>query len=231
MSERRYTDTEVAEIFQRATEAQQQGGRIPLASGDGMTLGALQEIGKEVGLPPELVARAAKSLERGGRPFTRRIVGLPIGVGRTVELERRLTDSEWERLVVDLRETFDARGSVRQDGGLRQWTNGNLQALVEPGVTGDRLRLKTTNGSAGAWMTGGAALVGVAAVSLIAAITGDVPMNAELWSRFLSMAGLGTGLFSVGAFRLPSWARLRRRQMEEVAARASTAAAERPSER
>ena len=228
MNERRYSDTEVAEIFQRATEAQQQGGRIPLASGDGMTLSAIQEIGREVGLPPELVARAAKSLERGGRPFTRRFVGLPIGVGRTVELERRLTNTEWERLVVDLRETFDARGSVRQDGGLRQWTNGNLQALVEPGATGDRLRLKTTNGAATAWMTGGAALVGVAAVSLIAAVTGDVPMNTEIWSRFLSMAGLGTGLFSVGALRLPSWARLRRRQMEEISARAAAIATEPP---
>jgi len=33
------------------------------------------------------------------------------GVGRTVDLERRLTDAEWDQLVVDLRETFDAAHS------------------------------------------------------------------------------------------------------------------------
>jgi hypothetical protein len=220
MTERRYSETEVAEIFQRASEAQQ-GGRVPLAAGEGMTLGALQEIGREVGLPPELVARAAQSLERAGRPFTRRFIGLPIGVGRTVELDRRLSDAQWERLVVDLRDTFDARGRLKQEGSFRQWTNGNLQALLEPTEGGHRLRMRTTNGMARAWMTGGLAIFGVGAVTLIAALTGDVPRDADLWSPFVSMVMLGAGAFGIGAIRLPGWARLRRRQMEEVAARAT----------
>jgi hypothetical protein len=87
MSERRYTDEEVATIFERAA-------------------------------------------------------GLPIGVGRTVELDRPRSDSDWERLVADLRETFEARGMVRYDGPFRQWTNGNLQALIEPTPSGHRLRWK-----------------------------------------------------------------------------------------
>ena len=33
-----------------------------------------------------------------------------------------LPQEEWERLVVDLRETFDARGHVTSQGTLRQWT-------------------------------------------------------------------------------------------------------------
>lgn len=221
MAERQYSETEVAEIFQRATEAQHQGGtaRAPLASGEGMTLGALQEIGREVGLPPELIARAALSLEREGRSFTRGFVGFPLAVGRTVELGRRLTDAEWERLVVDLRETFDARGKLRDDGGFKQWTNGNLQALLEPSETGHRLRLRTLNAVARAWMLGGLAIAGVGAVTLIAALTGDVRQDVQLWSSFASMAALGAGMFGIGAIRLPRWARLRRRQMEEIAAR------------
>ncbi len=92
--------------------------------------------------------RRPKGLDRAGSPTGRRVLGLPLGVGRTVELGRKLTDEEWDHLVVDLRETFDARGQVRQDGSLRQWTNGNLQALLEPTPTGDRLRLRTMNGNA-----------------------------------------------------------------------------------
>ncbi|HEX6252441.1 MAG TPA: hypothetical protein VFZ56_13540 [Gemmatimonadaceae bacterium] len=217
MNERRYSEEETAEIFRRAAEAQQEGTLVPLASREGMTLGALQEIGREVGLPPELIAHAARALERGGRSFTRRFAGLPIGVGRTVELDRKLTDSEWQRLVVDLRETFDARGALRQDGAFRQWSNGNLQALLEPIGDAERLRLRTTNGAARGWMTAGLAMIGASLVPLLM-LAGDASAGAA-WAGAAPLAGLGVGAFGFGALRLPAWSRLRRRQMEEIAAR------------
>ena len=142
MTERRFNEAEVAAIFERATEAHHAGQR-QLPSGEGMTLAQLQEIGREVGISPEQVAEAANAIDRVGSPTARKFLGLPIGVGRTIELDRRLTDDEWERLVVDLRETFDARGVLRHEGSLRQWTNGNLQALLEPTATGHRVRLRT----------------------------------------------------------------------------------------
>src|SRR5256885_16741552 len=86
-------------------------------------------------------------------------MGLPIAVGRTVALQRKLTDDEWERLVVDLRETFDARGRLREEGSFKQWTNGNLQALLEPTPTGHQLRLRTMKGDAYAMMSSGFAVV------------------------------------------------------------------------
>jgi hypothetical protein len=147
MTERRDSEDEVSAIFERATEAQHRSPR-PLPPADGMTLGDLQGIGREVGIPPALVAQAARALDHAGQPTSRRLLGLAIGVGRTIHLGRRLNDEEWERLVVDLRETFDARGAVRHDGSFRQWTHGNLQALLEPTPTGHRLRLRTLKGSA-----------------------------------------------------------------------------------
>src|SRR5512132_171395 len=111
MSERRFNEAEVAAIFERAAEAQQTGQR-QLPSGEGMTLSELQEIGREVGLAPELVAQAATSIGLGGRPTSRHFLGLPGGVGRTIDLGRKLSDEEWDRFVVDLRETFDARGTM-----------------------------------------------------------------------------------------------------------------------
>lgn len=227
MNERRYTEAEVAEIFRRAAEAQQDGARMPLTAREGLTLGALQEIGREVGLPPNLIAHAADTIDRAGQAYTRRFAGLPLGVGRTVELSRRLSDTEWERLVVDLRETFDARGSLRQEGSFRQWSNGNLQALLEPTDDGERLRLRTTNGAARFWMMGGLATLGVAAVTLVG-LAGDP--GSELWSKSGSLAALGAGLFAVGALRLPAWARTRRRQMEEIVARISASISRRGGE-
>lgn len=216
MTDRRYSEAEVAEIFKRAAEAQQTARR-QLPTGEGMTLAALQEIGGEVGIPPELVAQAAQGIDRAGSPTGRRVLGLPLGVGRTVELGRKLTDEEWDHLVVDFRETFQARGQVRQDGSLRQWTNGNLQALLEPTPTGDRLRLRTMNGNARGLMLGGLAIVGIALGPAVVAVfeTG----LGEAIRQLVPMALAGAALFGVGAFRLPRWAQNRARQMEGVAAR------------
>jgi hypothetical protein len=223
MTERRYSEQEVAAIFERAAEAQK-GSRRQLPPGEGMTLAELQEIGRDVGIPPELVAHAARSMERSGRPTSRSFLGLPIGVGRMVELDRRLSDEEWEHLVVDLRETFDARGTVRYDGPFRQWTNGNLQALLEPTTTGHRLRLQTVKGNARGFMSGGIALLAMAAVTiLLSAMAGKLADPGSL-SGAIFMSTIGAGMFGVGALQLPGWARLRRRQMEGVAERLALAA-------
>lgn len=216
MSERQYNDDEVAAIFARASEADHTSLPAP-AEGKGLTLAALQEIGREVGLSPEAISRAARSLDQAGRPVSRRFMGLQIGVGQTVEFDRPLSDADFERLVADLRATFEARGTVRYDGPFRQWTNGNLQALVEPTPKGHRLRLQTVKGDARAFMTGGVAFLGAAAVaSIAAAVAGTLGTDA---SGIGFMAMTGVGLFAAGALRVSGWARRRRTQIEEVIAR------------
>jgi hypothetical protein len=215
MSERRYSDSEIAEIFQRATEAPHPQ-RSALVSSEGMTLAELQEIGREAGIAPESVAQAARSLTLSPQPTLRRFLGLPIAVGRSMDLDRKITDAEWEQIVVDLRQTFDARGRVREEGSFRQWTNGNLQALVEPTPTGNRLRLKTLNANARTLMLAGVAMAGVGAATVVGALAGGTGIALD---SAIQIGTIGAALFAVGAIRLPRWARLRQRQMEEVIAR------------
>jgi hypothetical protein len=121
-------------------------------------------------------------------------------------------------LVVDLRETFDARGVVRAEGSLRQWTNGNLQALLEPTAGGSRLRLRTLNGNARMYMAVGAGFLAATAGVLItnaATLGWSTALLDKVWFPLVMAAGL----FALGALRLPAWARLRRKQMEGVASR------------
>jgi len=228
MNERRFTDDEVAAIFERASEAEHPA--LPAsAEGRGMILATLMEIGREVGISPESISAAARSLDQAGRPASRTFLGLPIGVGLTVEFARPLSDADWEGLVADLRETFEARGTVRYDGPFRQWTNGNLQALVEPTPTGQRLRLQTVKGDSRALMTGGIITLGGATATLIAAaLTGGLSEAGSLAGAGF-MAAIGLGIFGVGALRLPGWARRRRAQIEAVTARLAVAA-ETPSQ-
>src|SRR5690606_31180184 len=146
MSERRYKEAEVRKILELATRptATQPA---PSAS-SGMTLAEIQSIGVEVGVEPDVIARAAASLDAGAVRPPRRSLGMPIDVAHTVHLPRALTDAEWEQLVAELRATFRARGQVRTHGGLREWSNGNLHASVEPAAGGYRLRMETVKGDA-----------------------------------------------------------------------------------
>ena len=221
MSERQYSDEEVTAIFERASKTEHAALPGP-ADGKGLTLAALQDIGREVGISPESISLAARSLDQAGRPVQQRFIGLPMGVGRTVELDRPLSDPDWERLVADLRTTFGARGAVRYDGPFRQWTNGNLQALLEPTPNGHRLRLQTMNGGLRAQMTAGVLVMGGAAATLIAVTVAGGGGNAGTVSGTGFMALMGLGLFALGALRVPGWARRRRAQMEEVIARVAS---------
>lgn len=224
MTERRYNQEEVEAIFQRATEAQQ---AVPLLRrpDEGMTLAQLHDIGREVGISADQISAAASSLQRTGQATKRTLLGLPIGVGRTVDLDRKLSDSEWERLVVELRDVFDAKGRLKQEGNFRQWSNGNLQALLEPMGDRHRLRLRTFKANARVYIAGGVGLVVVAFMMLVANAANGHPFDmVRFWMTML----LGGGFFAIGATMIPSWARERQRQMKEIAERAAAWASSPP---
>lgn len=216
MPERRYDDKEIAAIFRAAADSPTLPSR-EVPRDEGLTLAELQTIGREVGIAPGAVADAAHALDVRGGAQSRTFLGLPIGVSRTVNLNRRLSDAEWERLVVQLREVFNARGATRSDGSLRQWTNGNLQVLLEPTETGHRLRFGTLHGGASAMIGAGLMTLGISGiVAIVTALSGHLG-QAVPGIAFLVLAGLG--MITSGAVRLPGWARLRGRQMEAIATR------------
>ena len=138
MTDRRYSDNEIAAIFKQASETSPQALR-GAGRTEGLTLAELKEIGREVGIAPEAVALAARSMDAGLPARTTKFLGLPLSVERTVELDRPMMDAQWERLVVQLREVFNARGKASSTvrSGMDQW--GNLQVLLEPVQGGARL--------------------------------------------------------------------------------------------
>jgi hypothetical protein len=215
MADRRYDDKEVAEIFRSAAE----GLQLPRKQESvetGLSLADLQAIAGQVGISSEAVVHAAMALDVRKGSSQRTLLGLPIGVSRTVDLHRRLTDEEWDRVVVQLREVFDAQGKTRADGSIRQWSNGNLRVVLEPTETGQRLRLRTFNSGARTSITAGLLMLGVtAAMTAATAITGSL---AQAGPGAWMLGFVGLGMFANGALRLPRWARLRGRQMESIGA-------------
>lgn len=223
MTERRYNEAEVAAIFERATEAPPSGAQL-IAANDGMTLAQLQEIGAEVGIAADLIALAATAVDKPAPVAQRKFLGLPISAARTVQLDRTLTDIEWERLVAELRETFNAPGKLTTHGSLRQWTNGNLQVLLEPTATGQRIRLQTTKADAPFLIIIALGMLGAAAAGVMSAwaasVFGDKGMLAT--PGFLGIVGLA--ILATTAAPLHRWARTRQQQFDAITARVALTA-------
>ncbi len=228
-NERKYGDEEVKEIFDlavRGTESE----RLSPPNEHGLTLAELQEVGREVGVDPSRIADAAMTLATRREVLPRRTsLGMPISVARVIELPRAVTDREWDVLVSEFRETFGARGKVMSHGGVREWSNGNLHAYLEPTATGHRLRLSTLKGGAKALNRIGLSALALGLMLITVFLTSGVsPVRMEVFT--LLAVALGVGTLASNQLTLPEWAREREGQMEHLAARVATLITESPED-
>src|SRR5262245_3178483 len=83
-NERKYQDHEIRQILDLAI-GQEDGPAQSLPTVDGLTLLELQEVGREVGLPPDRISQAVAVFEGRGVSVPRgTTLGLPTSVGRVV---------------------------------------------------------------------------------------------------------------------------------------------------
>ena len=220
-TQRRFSEEEIAEIFEEATRAQNEDNAQngPL---DGLTLDELKQIGESTGIDPKYIARAVAAVQGRPRQFpVQKFMGIPVSVSRSVALPDTFSDEDWERLVVDLRKTFKARGKIRDQGSIREWANGNLHAYVEPTQKGYELRLTTKKGNMQGMLLMGFAYMFVGLVMLLNMIAEagmGLSIASLLVTGFFMLAGFGT-VTSVATGQ-PKWARKREEQMEAICKRA-----------
>lgn len=212
---RRYDEQEIAEILQRATEAD--AAAPPPAAGTGLTLAQIQEVASEVGIAPARIEHAARSLDLPKASPPARFLGAPRSVARMVPLVRPLSDDEWMRLVVILRETFGAKGTVESIGPLRTWYNGNLQVHVEPWEGGHRVRMSTFKGNVTELTIMGSLFLFMATLTgLLIYFKKGMDVGLIMSAMF---GALGLGVIGSTRLALPFWADRRAAQMEEIAER------------
>ena len=147
-----------------------------------------------------------------------RALGCRSPLAESIDLPRAPTDREWDLLLGELRETFHAQGKVGSSGSIRQWTNGNLHAYVEPTEAGYRLRLGTLKGTAP--MTN---MMGVAGMGVGMVLFGALLFTGNLADGLVGpvvFGAMGVAAIVSNRLRLPRGARQRQEQMEYIAARA-----------
>lgn len=119
MTERRFTDREVALILRRASELDQ--GSSPESAPRGLSESELKEIAGEVGIDPAMITRAVAELQgrRGLEPTS--LLG-PATVNRQIRaLPRELTRDELGDLVRLVDQRVPAQGTVAEALGAVRW--------------------------------------------------------------------------------------------------------------
>ena len=216
--ERRFNEAEVAAIITTATHWKEPRRRAA-SSGDGLTLSQLQEIGRDIGITAEVISGAADAVRDVGTTEIRRFLGLPLRIERNVKLRRRFSEDEWEQVVAELQEIFDAAGVVTEDGSLRQWSNGHVEVVLEVNAITQRIRLRTFKGRALVWTGAGSGICGAASGALVSTLLRGSTPDTRAVTILAMLAVAGATMVAATALRLGSWARRWDKQMSEVAAR------------
>ena len=120
MSERRYSDRDVAFILKRAVALDDE--KAPVESRHGITLPDLREIAEEVGIDPAMVDQAAEELNRQGSRTARAVATETAVVKEIRSVPCALDDANVRHVLSTIdRATSDA-GSVSEVGGEIRWT-------------------------------------------------------------------------------------------------------------
>lgn len=222
MSEkRRYDEKEIAEIFKQAAieDDAEKHGQNP---GDGLTLAEIASIGKDAGISPASIARAAAKIKQSApQPSLTTTFGKPVSVAQVLDLPGTFNDADWERLVVDLHDTFGVPGVTRRDGNIRHWEYENLHIMVEPTPEGARLRMKNLNDYLRGGLIGSSVIfvMGLFFLMILAAKHGLTADWAKLmFMSFFSVAG--TAGFLGASYKLPRWRKEQKEKMDGIATRA-----------
>ena len=218
-SPRRYSQDEIVSIFKQASQDQEIANEQP-SNSNGLTLSELKEIGMETGITPDLIEQAAAAVDKAvPRRPPARLMGLPVSASHEIDLDGPLSDENWNRLVVDMREMFRAHGKLEHIGQFRSWRNGNLQISVEPTDAGHRIRMRTYKGNASVGLLGSLA-GGVVALLILLALVSSGDLDPGGVKMLLLMSLVGFGAFGINFFRLSQWSKERKGQMQALATRA-----------
>jgi hypothetical protein len=119
MTERRFTDEEVAQILREASEAQE--GSRPGGSDGGLTLVQLREIAAEVGLDPKEIEAAASRLAPYRAPFAVPILGTPVAPRFERDLSGELSREDFADLLDTIRTVLGRRGITAVELDALEW--------------------------------------------------------------------------------------------------------------
>lgn len=133
-----YSEKEIGTILKRAAELSMSEAA---SNAGGLSLEELQQIGREAGLDPDLILKAASELERHTPPREKNLFGGPIRYANDFILEGEIDGATWEEMIAAIRNSFKDPGVVSIRENVFEWTSqgetekAQVTALLSPGKT------------------------------------------------------------------------------------------------
>ncbi|MEM8558012.1 MAG: hypothetical protein AAGG50_09340 [Bacteroidota bacterium] len=132
----RYSEAEVRAILKRAAERQHRADLSAEARASGLTKREVEQVAAAAGIEPRHVAAAIRDAERAEPAVPTSIHDRLTGKPTRIHLERsapgHLDETLWQKLVVELRRTFDTPGIPSALGTQREWrSNPSVQDQAE----------------------------------------------------------------------------------------------------
>lgn len=158
--DRRYTDREVALILRRA--AQLDAGLVS-ESGEGLSLAEIERIAREVGIAPDLVARAAALVEDGEPGLAARIFGGPTDFDAEYQATGELPRERYGDVVEAIRRTLGQPGKTSEILDGLEWKSvgetTQITVAVRPSAGKTRVQILADRGGSAviAYLVPGAA--------------------------------------------------------------------------
>jgi hypothetical protein len=119
MDERRFSDREVREILKKAVE------RAPsraLVKSEGLSLAELKTIGEEVGIDPDRLEDAARSLILSGENRPNRLLGGPVRILFDRKVPGEMDPADTPEALSLIRRTMGMQGEVDEIHGSLEWS-------------------------------------------------------------------------------------------------------------
>ena len=139
MSKQIYKQDEISEILRRAAELQGSEGEGPST---GLSLTELQQIAIDSGIDPKFVHLAAAEMTAMPEGDKTKFWGGPLRLVLEREIEGEITAEVWERMVSEIRKSFQESGSVQEWGRAYEWTltgqnsiTAHVTAIPRDGIT------------------------------------------------------------------------------------------------
>jgi hypothetical protein len=119
--DRRFTDQEVAQVLQRATEIEER--RATTSPATGLSLAELRDIAREVGLSPDVIDEAVGALQARGRTPGASVLGAPLSSKVVRGVPGQLSEQSLQGLIRLLEDRVEATGTVSEALGTVRWTS------------------------------------------------------------------------------------------------------------
>jgi type III secretory pathway component EscS len=134
-----YNEKEIGAILKRAAELSHDDAD---SDSVGLSVEELKQLGREAGINPDFILKAATELgSKKSRRSEKNFYGGPVAYENEIVLDREITPSEWEDMLVEMRSCIKDPGVVSARENTFEWTvqstgtKSQVTARIENGRT------------------------------------------------------------------------------------------------